>query len=197
MKRKAGAVVKEFLSLQDLSEVEQSCKEIGMRLNGADFVSNCVTFAVEMNKSDCHLVGGMLKHLLSKNIVTVEQAEEALAATVKGAMEEGLNLDVPLLWYQLAQIVAKMYEQLTMRRVVTIASSASDRDEDFRLEFILNVLYLLKEDLSMDRVVKDWKLHGDWSKFTDDEGIVANKIAEKVNDEQLIEFFKELQPYLA
>ena len=86
-----------------------------------------------------------------------------------------------------------MYE-----RVVIIMSSAIDQKfhgEDFRLQLIF-LLLLLKEDLSMDRVAEDWKLHGDWSKFIDDEGKVANKIAEKVNDEQLVEFYKELQLYL-
>ena len=84
-----------------------------------------------------------------------------------------------------------------MKRVVTIALCASDHDEDFTMELILNVLSLLKEYHSMDKVAEDWKLHGDWSKLTNDEGKVANKIAGKVYDEDLAKFFELIQLYLA
>ena len=190
MKRKAAAVAEEYIQLRDASEAERCCEEVGMRANGAAFVSSCVTYVVEKKVEDCHLVGDMLKHLMEKKAVTAEQAEEALTSSVKGAIEDELHLDVTQLWRMMAHVVVKMYEQLSMERVVTIASSAADDDEDFRLQLIVNVLRLLKEERAMEGVAGEWKRHGDWSKFTGDG--VAGKLKG-----DLLEFYQEFKQYSA
>ena len=71
----------------------------------------------------------------------------SITAYVKFAIEDELMFDVPKLWCHMAHIVVKIYEKLGMQRVVTIAASAIDEDEDYRLQFIVNILILLKDKL--------------------------------------------------
>lgn len=103
MKRKANAIIEEYLAIKDMKEAVECVKELESPATHYVFVTSAFNHTVEKSEASRKAIGRLFHFLFRDGVLTNEQ----YLAGVEPIMEcaEDLEVDIPLLWKYLAEIM--------------------------------------------------------------------------------------------
>ncbi|PFX24037.1 Eukaryotic translation initiation factor 4 gamma 1 [Stylophora pistillata] len=103
MKKKANAIIEEYLAIKDMKEAVECVKELESPSTHYVFVTSAFNHTVEKSEASRKAIGRLFHFLFRDGVLTNEQ----YLAGVEPIMEcaEDLEVDIPLLWKYLAEIM--------------------------------------------------------------------------------------------
>ncbi|XP_027039827.1 eukaryotic translation initiation factor 4 gamma 3-like isoform X3 [Pocillopora damicornis] len=105
MKKKAKAIIEEYLDIRDMKEAVECVKELQSPSTHHVFVTFAFNHTVEQKESSRKAIGRLFHFLLRDGVLTNEQYLTGVEPIMKSA--EDLEVDVPLLWKYLAEMMGQ------------------------------------------------------------------------------------------